>query len=316
MYSMVNHRVIAMQHKCIEPLGESRSDYEIFLALAQRLGLGAVYSEGGNSELDWCKRVFDSSDLSKHTSWKKFLQKGYFVVPPDPQQARAPTASRWFYEGRPKDVPEPYPLPSEYAGRFRDGLQTPSGKFEFIPETLGRIDDPGRPPLNRYMPNYEDARRDERLADYPLRLLSPHPRYTFHVMGDDDSSTVREIRDHRVRVDGHDYLVARVNRQDAAARGVADDDLIRLWNNRGSVVCAAQLTDRLRPGVVSASASSAKYQPVGEPGNSTDLGGCINLLSPKKCITEQTTSMAPNATLIQFEKWTGVDSWRRTEDEG
>ena len=31
MYSMNNHRVISLQHKCIEPLGESKSDYEIFL---------------------------------------------------------------------------------------------------------------------------------------------------------------------------------------------------------------------------------------------------------------------------------------------
>jgi len=314
MYSMVNHRVISMQHKCIEPLGESRSDYDIFLALSQRLGLGAVYSEGGTSELDWCKRVFDSSDLSKHISWKKFLEKGYFVVPPDPEPARAPTASRWFYEGRRKDVPEPYPLPSEYVGDFGDGLQTPSGKFEFIPETLGRIDDPGRPPLNAYMPAYEDPARDPELSGYPLQLLTPHPRYTFHVMGDDDSSSIREIRDHRVRVAGHDYLVARINRQDADERGVKSDDLIRLWNNRGSVVCAAQVTQRLRPGVVSASASSAKYQPLGEPGNSTDIGGCVNLLCPKKCITKKTTSMAPNTTLIEVEKWDGSDSWRRTEE--
>ena len=65
-FAQSNHRVIVMQHKCIEPLGESKSDYNIFLELAQRLGLGAIYSEGGNSELDWCKRVFDSSDVSKH----------------------------------------------------------------------------------------------------------------------------------------------------------------------------------------------------------------------------------------------------------
>jgi len=80
------------------------------------------------------------------------------------------------------------------------------------------------------------------------------------------------------------------------------------------VVCAAQVTQRLRPGVVSASASSAKYQPLGEPGNSTDIGGCVNLLCPKKCITKKTTSMAPNTTLIQVEKWDGSDSWRRTEE--
>jgi trimethylamine-N-oxide reductase (cytochrome c) len=313
MYQMVNHRVISMQHKCIEPLGESKSDYDIFLALMQRMGMGALYSEGGNSELDWCKRVFDSSDLSKHTSWKKFLKKGYFVVPSPAESARAPTAHRWFYEGRPKDVPEPYPLPSEYVNNFGSGLQTPSGKYEFIPTTLGRIDDPERPPLNKYMPTFEDAATDERLRAFPLQLLTPHSRYTFHLMGDDRGSTVMDIDDHRVLVDGHYYLVARISRADAKARGVQHGELIRLWNNRGSVVCAAQVTDRLRPGVVSVSASSAQYRPAGVPGNSTDLGGCINMLCTSKPLTKQTSGMAPNTTLIQFEQWVGVDTWQREE---
>ena len=46
--------------------------------------------------------------------------------------------------------------------------------------------------------------------------------------------------------------------EDAEERGIADDDLIRLWNRRGSVVCAAQVTERLRPGVVSAYSGSAQ----------------------------------------------------------
>ncbi len=45
-----------MQHKCIEPLGESRSDYDIFTAILTRLGLGAVFTEGCG-ELDWVKRL-------------------------------------------------------------------------------------------------------------------------------------------------------------------------------------------------------------------------------------------------------------------
>ncbi|MBM4230380.1 MAG: pyrogallol hydroxytransferase large subunit, partial [Gammaproteobacteria bacterium] len=310
MYSMNNHRVIALQHKAIEPLGESKSDYDIFLAIAEKLDLGAVYSEGGTSEYDWCKRVFDSSDLAKLTSWREFLKKGYYVVAPDPEAARAPTANRWFYEGRKKDTPEPYPLPSEYVAGLGKGLQTPSGKFEFVASTLKRIDDPDRPPLNQYMPVYEDGKREPQLAEFPLQLLSPHSRYPFHLMGDDEGCSVRDIREHRVRKDGHYYLVARINREDAAARGIRDDDLIRLWNNRGSVVCAAQLTDRLRPGVVSASTASAEYRPAGEPGKSTDLGGCINMLNPSKAIARKTHGIRPNTTLIQIEKWTGVDTWQ------
>jgi molybdopterin guanine dinucleotide-containing S/N-oxide reductase-like protein len=314
MYSMNNHRVIAMQHKAIEPLGESKSDYDIFTMIMEKMGMGSLYTEGGTTELDWCKRVFDSSDMAKDLSWREFLRKGYYVVPAEAEPVRAPTAGRWFYEGRKKDTPEPYPLPSEYVNGFGGGLQTPSGKFEFVATTLKRIDDPDRPPLNQYMPLYDDGRRDPAFAEFPLQLLTPHSRYPFHLMGDDEGSSLRDIREHRVlHSDGHYYLTARISRADAEARGIKDDDLIRLWNQRGSVVCAAQVTDRLRPGTVSAPTASAEYRPAGEPGRSTDLGGCVNLLNTSKAIAKKTHGIRPNTTLIQIEKWTGVDTWRPAE---
>ncbi len=310
MYSMNNHRVISLQHKCIEPLGESKSDYDIFLAIAERLDLGAVYSEGGNSELEWCKRAYESSDCAKDMSWREFLKKGYYVVKPEPESTRAPTGLRWFYEGRKKDVPEPYPLPSDYVGNYAEGLQTPSGKYEFVPTTLKRFDDPERPPVNKYMKTFENPENEPEIAaKYSLQLLSPHSRYPFHLMGDDEGCFLRDIREHRVKVGDHYYLTARISREDAAARDIQDDDLIRLWNDRGSVVCAAQVTDRLRPGVISAPTASAEYRPAGEPGKSTDLGGCVNLLNTSKPITKKSHGIRPNTTLIEVEKWTGVDTW-------
>ena len=121
-YSQLNHRVIVLQHKCIEPLGESKSDYQIFLGLAKRLGLSAVFTEG-MTEIDWCKRIFEGSDVSQYISWKEFLKKGYYVVPAEKEKLRAPTAYRWFYEGRKKDVPEPHPLPGRL---FRDLARRPA----------------------------------------------------------------------------------------------------------------------------------------------------------------------------------------------
>jgi trimethylamine-N-oxide reductase (cytochrome c) len=52
---------------------------------------------------------------------------------------------------------------------------------------------------------------------------------------------------------------------------------------------------------------------VGEPGRSTDLGGCVNMLCPSKSITRKGHGIKPNTTLIQVEKWTGVDSWQPAE---
>ncbi|RXR28532.1 molybdopterin-dependent oxidoreductase [Sphingobium fluviale] len=301
-FTQLNHRMVIMQHKCIEPLGESKSDYQIFLELSKRLGLGPVFSEG-MTELDWVKRIFEGSDAADLISWKEFLKKGYVVVPPEKEKLRAPRAYAWFNEGRKKDIPEPHPLPGDYSGEWLEGLGTQSGKFEFIPNSLLKVDDPDRPALNRYERSWEGANTTELLGRFPLQLMSAHSRYSFHSMGDGKGSALNDIEDHRLLVDGHYYWRARISVEDARSRGIAQNDLIRLFNDRGSVVCAAQITSRVRPGIVHSYESSAVYKPVGEAGTSTDIGGCVNILTSNRSQGARSTSMGPNATLIQMEKW-------------
>jgi trimethylamine-N-oxide reductase (cytochrome c) len=314
-YSQLNHRVIVLQHKCIEPLGESKSDYQIYLELAKRFGLSAIFSEG-MTELDWCKRIFEGSDLSSHISWKEFLKKGYYVVPAENPKLRAPTAYRWFYEGRKKDVPEPHPLPADYSQRWLEGLQTQSGKFEFIPETLKKANDPERPALNEYIPGWETPDTSELSKKYPLQLLSAHTRYSFHSLGDGKDSTINDIKDHRVLIDGHYYLTCRMSSEDAKQRNIKSNDIVRLFNDRGAVVCAADVTDRLPPGIVHTYESSAVYDPIGQPGKSADRGGCVNVLTNHRSQIARGSSMGPNACLIQLERWNGYKQvLGETDDE-
>ena len=80
-FEQVNHRLIVLEQQCIEPLGESKSDYEIFAGLADKLGIRDIYTEGGLTELDWVKRIFAASDLPKRISWEEFAEKGYYLVP-------------------------------------------------------------------------------------------------------------------------------------------------------------------------------------------------------------------------------------------
>ncbi|MBT4670719.1 MAG: molybdopterin-dependent oxidoreductase [Rhodospirillaceae bacterium] len=310
----LNHRVIGLQHPAIKPQGESKSDFRIFHEICKRLGTGAYFSEG-MSELDWVKRMFDASDLPKHISWKKFLKKGYFVVPPEGEKTRPATSYRWFAEGRKKDVPEPHPLPGSYGEDFLEGLQTQSGKIEFESQSLKRYgQDPERPPLNEYIPSWEGLHTTELTDKYPLQLISPHARYSFHTKGDGKDSSINDIEDHRIQIDGHYYWIARLNGDDARARGIKDKDLIKLHNDRGAVICAAQLTERLRPGVVHARQASAVYDPIGKPGYSPDRGGCINLLTPGRTQTAKTHSASYNSCLIEIALWDGAAS--ETEGAG
>ncbi len=299
----LNHRVIIFQAPAIEPLGELKSDYWIFNEISKRLGLANYFSEGIN-EIDWVKRLFDASDLPEVISWKEFIKRGYYVVPSEKEKLRAPVSFRWFWENRKKDVPEAQPLPSDYTEEYLRGLQTQSGKLEFECNSLKRFKDPERPPIVKYEPSWEGPHSGEMYERYPLqcsrrtRNIPSTPRATARIF-------LNNIDDHRVNVDGYYYWVMRMNAEDAAARGIKKHDLVKVFNDRGAVICAALPTQRLPRGVCHGYESSAIYDPMGEPGKSVDRGGCLNLLTPERTQTKTTHSLAGAHALVQVEVWDG-----------
>ena len=308
-FDQVNHRLIVFQQKCIEPLGESKSDYDIFALLAERLGFADKFTEGGHTDLDWVKRTFDATDVAKRMSWEEFEKKGYYLVPVPEGQESTP-ALRWFAEDGVKNTPDWGPPPWDQIGG--KGLQTQSGKIEFVSSSLKRFYetdevDPERPVMGpQYLESWEGHHTTELYGKYPLQMVSPHPRFTFHTTGDLKECWSNDIKDHRVlNEDGHYYWIMRVNTKDAAARDIADGDLIRAFNDRASVILAAQVTERVPPGIVHSYESCADYLPLGAPGYSPDTAGCINMLTSKRFITPTSPGQAPNSCLLQVEKWEG-----------
>ena len=269
------------------------------------MGMANVFAEG-STELDWCKRLFDATDLPTEISWKQFLKKGYFVVPAPSEAMRDPVSYRWYAEGRGKDTPEASPLPGDYSGEFRRGLQTQSGKLEFESSSLKRLGANGdldRQPILKYFPSWEGPHATGFYAKYPIHMISAHPRFTFHTQSDGKDSTINDVRDHRVLIDGYYYWIVRINSRDASQRGIAHHDLVKLYNDRGAVICAAQVTERVSPGMVHSYEASATYDPLGEPGHSTDRAGCINQLTPARMMIAKSHAMAPCSCLIEYEKW-------------
>ncbi len=302
--SQLNHRVIVMQHKAIEPLGESKSDYQIFLGILTKLGLGSMFSEGGCSDLSWCKRMFESSDLNGKISWKEFLRKGYYVVPTPADHASQPVDMRWFAEGRPKDLPEANPLPGAYSQGFPNGLPTSSGKFEFIPNSLIRLNgiDEARQPVNRYIRPL-DSSVDAKTGPYPLMMVTSHPQYSFHTQSDGKNSSINAISDHRLMVDGYSYWVLRISPEDADKRDIKSGDLVKVHNGSGAVICAAQVTSLMSAGVVRGYESCAEFDYINTPDGPVDRGGCLNLLTPSRTMSRMTDGITANNCLVEIAKW-------------
>jgi len=244
--------------------------------------------------------MFNSTDLPKQTTWKKFLKKGYHVVPPPADNDRQPVDMRWFAEGRPKDLPEANPLPGVYSTKFGESLPTQSGKFEFVPSSLRRIEkiDPARPAVNRYM-NGDSARRQR----FPLQLVTNHPVYSFHSQADGKNSHISTINEHRMNVGGYRYWVLRMNPQDAAARALKSGDLVRVHNAQASVICAVDVSQLVKEGVARGNESCAELDLIQTSVGLVDRGGCLNLLTPGRKMSPTSDGIMPNSCWVEVDKW-------------
>jgi len=148
------------------------------------------------------------------------------------------------------------------------GFRTPSGKCEFFSERLARQ---GLDPLPDYLPPYESADgAPELAARYPLAMISPPARNFLN-------STFVNVESLR-STEGEPHL--DIHPIDASRREVIDGQLVRVFNDRGSMQARARVTDKAREGlVVGLSIWWKKLAPDGCNANQvtsqalTDLGG-------------------------------------------
>ncbi|KDR42928.1 molybdopterin-containing oxidoreductase family protein [Caballeronia glathei] len=118
------------------------------------------------------------------------------------------------------------------------GFRTPSGKCEFYSE---RLKQEGLDPLPDYLPPYESADgAPELAARYPLAMISPPARNFLN----SSFVNVESLRS----TEGEPHL--DIHPADAYARQIADGEMVRIFNDRGSMQARARVTDRAREGVV------------------------------------------------------------------
>jgi len=125
-------------------------------------------------------------------------------------------------------------LPLPEAPFAAGGFPTPSGKCEFF---SARLAAQGLDGLPDHLPNHELAGSS---TAFPLAMISPPARNFLN-------STFVNVTSLRA-IEGEPLL--EIHADDAAARGIVDGTMVRVFNDRGTHRCRAEVSRRARPGVV------------------------------------------------------------------
>jgi len=208
--------VFRIREKVIEPLGQSRNAFFILTELAERLGYGHLYPRNEEALLRHALKA------SPFTLEQVRAAGGAVRIETGLMQYKKWEKGLLRADGRP-------------------GFDTPTGKFE-IASTI--LEEHGYAPLPVYTePQEGPLARPELTRDYPLVF----------------NSGARVATDFRSQFHGIEGLCRQrpeptimLNAGDAAARGIADGDAVRVRTPRGRVRMRALVSDDIVAGAIDA----------------------------------------------------------------
>ena len=131
----------------------------------------------------------------------------------------------------------------------------------------------------------------------------------------DDIIWNREVETMKIRgADGYQYEPVWIHPSEAEKRGIRHGDIVKVFNEKGIVLCGAYVTERLMPGVCYVD-HGARLDPI-IPGW-LDRGGAINTITPTATTSKKATGMAVAGFLAQVEKVTDEEwaAWKRDYPE-
>jgi len=253
------------QNKVLEPLGETKSDVEICRELAHRLGVKDPFFDLSEEEMIRLLVEHMQDVLPEVPDYEKFKHEGAHKI-------RRPAPQVSFKEQI--DDPERNPFP------------TLSGKIEIYSRLLADLNNPDLPPVPKHQDAWEGP-EDPLAARFPLQLVTYHHRLRAHSCFL-NNPWLNKLEPQRLWL----------NSRDANARGIQNEDKVRVFNDRGETIIPAAVGERIMPGVV-ALGEGAWYIP-DEKGR--DRGGCPNVLTRDEC--SPGGAFPFNGCLVQVERFT------------
>ncbi len=288
---------VILQPKLVEPPGECKSDYRICAELAERLGIGNIFTEGRDEKawVEFCLDEFRRLRFPELPTLEEFIDRnlGAWTRP-----VTKPAIALEDFRRDPKNFP----------------LNTPSGKIEIFSKQLYDLDNPTEiPAIPKYIQEWEHpfqsgktkisseitqispspehvdgsvVPNDPELRKFPLQALGHHTLHRVHSTHDNNDA-LEEAFPQR----------AFINPIDASARGIKDGDEIKIYNSRGVLVLPCRVTVRIMPGVVDIP-QGAWYSPDKE---GVDYGGNVNMLTSHRW-TPFAFGTAQQTIMVEVEK--------------
>ncbi|GAA9023723.1 molybdopterin guanine dinucleotide-containing S/N-oxide reductase [Helicobacter pylori] len=269
--------VVYAMRKVIEPVYESKDDYEIFRQLALRIGSNETEQKFTESKsyMEWIKGLYEKSDDPTLKSFDQFWRDG-FVEFEIPENARKFVRHAKFRQ-------DP----------INNKLDTESGKIQIFSQKCADFklaDFKGHPTW------FEPAEwLGSKMAEtYPFHLISPHPKY--RVNSQLDNTWVRNV----YKIQGREPVM--INELDANKLGIRHGEIVEVFNARGRLLAGAFVTKNIRQGVLSIQ-KGAWYDPedVGVR-NPRCNAGHVNTLTSLRPTSSMTQAISANTALVNIRK--------------
>ncbi|MDA8370977.1 MAG: molybdopterin-dependent oxidoreductase [Nocardiopsaceae bacterium] len=259
--------------RAVPPHGQARDEYDIYTGLARRLGTEHEFTEGRTSA-QWLRRIYadwraaQPGDLPE---FDDFWAAGGVDIP-----ARAEDDTLL---GRFREDPRAHPL------------QTPSGRIELFSETIASFGYPDCPGHPVWLPS-EERLGSQRAQRWPLLLIANQPSGRLHSQQDMGAHS----RSQKIA----DRAPLRLHPQDAAERGIADGDVVRVFNDRGSCLAGVEVSEDLRRGVAQLS-TGAWFDPSAP--DVTCAHGNPNVLTADVGTSSLSQGTTGQRALVEVEKY-------------
>jgi anaerobic dimethyl sulfoxide reductase subunit A len=317
----LNGNYFVYKQKCVDPPGEVKALGWIWVQIAKRLGIAEQYSPRLAIVPDdkWDETI---ENLHREAYEKWALRKEIALLqPPSWEEFQKKPVFRW-------QVDEPHYTYKNTIERGENPLkETESGKIEFYSQELaaglenaasntnGRANPPGRkthiangrygggnlPPIAQMTMGGRSTCYSNDVEKFPLLMSSPHGLFRIHTLLDNQPLLSIDCYRHAIWIS-----VA-----DAKARGIKDDDPVKVYNDQAEIIMPAYVTSRVVPGTVNIfhggwytpNKTKTDLMPEG-----IDTRGAPNLLThyDEQPLPETILDHEPCKALVQIEKWEGI----------